>query len=78
VEARLGPLNALLGLVTGGDVNPAVLARVGFRLAGQEVPAVGDAGKVVIDALLFHEETNHLVQCESKSGANVEERQARA
>jgi hypothetical protein len=54
------------------------LARAGFRLAGLEVPAVGDSGKVVIDALLFHEETNHLVQCESKSGANVEERQAQA
>jgi hypothetical protein len=55
-----------------------VLAQCGFRLAGLEIPAVGSAGKAVIDALLFHEATNHLVQCESKSGANVDERQAKA
>lgn len=78
MEARLVPLNALLGLVTLGDVNSPVLAQAGFRAVGLEVPAVGGAGKVVIDVLLFHEATNHLVQCESKSGANVEEAQAKA
>jgi len=71
------PLNGLLNLVTNGDVNQAVLAQTGFRVAGLEVPAVVQANKVVIDALLFHEATNHLIQCESKSGANVEEQQAR-
>ncbi|MBQ0990409.1 hypothetical protein KBX08_09940 [Micromonospora sp. H61] len=78
MEARLQPVNALLGLVTAGDVNPSLLAGAGFRVVGLEVPAVGPAGKAVIDVLLFHEATNHLVQCESKSGANVEEDQARA
>jgi hypothetical protein len=78
VEARLLPLNALLGLVTAGDINPSPLADAGFRLVGLEIPAIGAAGKVVIDALLFHEATNHLVQCESKSGPNIKEEQAGA
>ncbi|OWV12030.1 hypothetical protein B5D80_03775 [Micromonospora wenchangensis] len=78
MEARLQPVNAILGLVIAGDVNPPLLADAGFRVVGLEVPAVGPAGKAVIDVLLFHEATNHLVQCESKSGANIEEGQARA
>ncbi|MEV1109747.1 hypothetical protein AB0I95_13970 [Micromonospora sp. NPDC049751] len=78
MEARLRPVNALLGLVMAGDINPPTLAQAGFRVVGLEVPAVGPAGKVVIDVLLFHEATNHLVQCEAKSGANIEESQARA
>jgi hypothetical protein len=61
-----------------GDVNPPVLADAGFRVAGLEVPVVGRDGKAVIDVLLVHETTNHLVACESKSGANVDERQAKA
>ncbi len=78
MEARLVPLNALLGLVTRGDVNRPVLAEAGFRLVGLEIPVVSPSGSVVIDAVLFHENTNHLVQCESKAGANVEDRQAHA
>jgi hypothetical protein len=78
MERRLLPLNALLGLLTPKDINPARLTSAGFRLEGLEIPAVGEAGKVVIDALLFHELTNHLVACESKSGANVKEPQAKS
>jgi hypothetical protein len=77
VEQRLVPLNALIGLVTPGDVNAAVLAEAGFRLVGLEVPVVGQAGRVTVDALLFHEVAAHLVLCELKSGANAEEGQAR-
>ncbi|MFV2010623.1 MULTISPECIES: hypothetical protein [unclassified Micromonospora] len=76
MEARLLPINALLGLLTAGDITPPVLAQAGFRPAGLEIPASGDAGNAVIDALLFHEASNHLVQCEAKSGANIEVRQA--
>jgi hypothetical protein len=77
VEPRLVPVNGLLSLVTTGDVNRAVLAQAGFRVAGLEVPAAMQARKVIIDVLLFNEATNHLVMCESKSGANVEDEQAR-
>ena len=77
MEPRLAPVNGLLSLVTTGDVNPAVLAQAGYRVAGLEVPAAMQARKVVIDVLLFHEATNHLVMCEAKAGANIEEEQAR-
>ncbi|HEX6077336.1 MAG TPA: hypothetical protein VFZ32_19015 [Micromonosporaceae bacterium] len=52
------------------------MAEAGFRLVGLEIPVISPSGRVVIDAVLFHEDTNHLVQCESKAGANVEDRQA--
>ena len=78
MEARLVPLNGLIGLVTPGDVNPAALAQAGFRLVGLEVPVVVQpTAKVIIDALLLHDAEAHLVLCESKSGANVEKEQAR-
>ncbi|WP_430787630.1 hypothetical protein [Actinoplanes sp. G11-F43] len=77
MESRLLPVNGLVGLVTAGDVNRAVLAEAGFRIAGLEVPAAAHGRKVVIDVLLFNEVTNHLVLVESKSGANIEEGQAR-
>jgi hypothetical protein len=54
------------------------MAEAGFRLVGLEIPVISPSGGVVIDAVFFHEDTNHLVQCEAKAGANVEERQARA
>jgi len=76
VERRLWPLNALVGLVTPGDVNPAALAEVGFRLAGLEVPVLGADGAVKVDAILFHDASVHLVLAETKSGANVEPDQA--
>jgi hypothetical protein len=77
VERRLWPLNALVGLVTPGDVNPAALADVGFRLAGLEVPVLGADGAVKVDAILFQDASVHLVLAETKSGANVEPDQAR-
>jgi hypothetical protein len=78
VEPRLLPLNGLLTLVTRGDINRPVLAEAGFRVVGLEIPVVGTGGKAVIDILLFREATNHLVQCESKSGANIDAPQAKA
>jgi hypothetical protein len=76
VEDRLVPINTLLGLLLPNDINPPMLASAGFQLAGLEIPAGGAEGAVVIDVLLFHAETNHLVQVESKSGANIEDAQA--
>lgn len=77
MHARLRPLNALIGLCTPGDLNPAPLHDAGFRIAGLEVPVRTSAGNVVVDVLLAHDATSHLVACESKSGGNVEEDQAR-
>lgn len=77
MEARLKPVNALIGLCTPGDLNPAALHDAGFRLAGLEVPVLSPVGRIVIDVLLVHPATSHLVACESKSGANVDEEQTR-
>jgi hypothetical protein len=78
LEDRLLPINTLVGLMLPNDVTPPALAEGGFQLVGLEVPAGGTGGSVTIDAVLLHAETSHLVVVESKSGANVEERQARA
>ena len=77
MEPRLLPINAVLGLLAPGDVNPAALFDAGFRLAGLEVPVVGPDGRVVADMVLFHAARSHLVLIEAKSGANVDDSQAR-
>jgi hypothetical protein len=76
MEDRLLPLNAVVGLVTPHDPNPAVLHDAGFRLVGLETPMRGQASRVTVDAILLHQDTNHLLLCEAKSGANVDESQA--
>jgi len=68
---RLRPTNGLIGLCTPGDLNPAPLYDAGFRIAGLEVPVGVGVATVVIDALLVHRDSSHLVACESKSGANI-------
>lgn len=77
MEPRLLPINAVLGLLTPADVNPAALFDAGFRLAGLEVPVVGPDGRVVADMVLFHAARSHLVLVEAKSGANIDDGQAR-
>lgn len=78
MEDRLVPVNALIGLVSSRhDVNPSTLRDAGYELAGLEVPVTGPLGTVTVDALLFHPADTHLVMCEVKSGANVDEGQAR-
>lgn len=76
-ERRLLPINALLGLCTPYDVNPAPLASAGFRVAALEVPlACEDGGKVTADAVLMNDGAGHIVLCESKSGNNIKVEQA--
>lgn len=77
MEPRLLPLNAMIALVTAGDLNPSPLASAGFRLAALEAPVGVDPDRVVVDAVLWHPDGTLLVAGESKSGANVEEAQAR-
>lgn len=76
MDARLLPVNAILGLLTAGDVNSPTLSDHGFVLAGLEVPIVGPDGRVDADLVIFHPASSHLVLFEAKSGANIEEGQA--
>ena len=77
MDARLRPINAILGLLTPHDVNPDALRAAGFTLQGLEVPILAGGGQVVVDILLFHPVTGLLVLVEAKSGANIEVEQAR-
>lgn len=77
MEERLRPVNVLLGLLTPADVNPAALVHAGFRLVGLEVPVTSPHGTVVVDVVLLHDPSLHLLLCEVKSGANVDPDQAR-
>lgn len=75
MEPRLRPVNAVIGLLTRGDVNPPAFADAGFRLVGLEVPIAGSQGTVKVDAILLHEPSAHLLLCEVKSGANADQDQ---
>jgi len=72
VEARLRPVNALLGLMTPGDLAPPVLADAGFRVAGLEIPVGLESDRLVTDVLLVHDLTGHLLACKAKSGRTSE------
>ncbi len=74
MEERLVPVNATLGLVTPGGLNRAVLAEAGFRAVGLEIPCVTSEGKVVVDVVLAHAYTGHLIACEAKCGSKPEHR----
>jgi len=77
LEERLVPVNALLGLCTPNDINPAVLSHAGFRIVGLEITvACSVGGRVTIDVVLLNEAESHLVFCECKSGNNIENEQA--
>jgi len=68
VEARLRPVNALLGLMTPGDLAPPVLADAGFRVAGLEIPVGLESDRLVTDVLLVHDLTGHLLACKAEVG----------
>lgn len=77
MERRLVPVNALIALCTPGDVYPSPLADTGYQLNGIEVPVVAGEGTVVIDVVLFRSDRNIVLAGEAKSGANIDEGQAR-
>jgi len=77
VERRLVPVNALIALCTPGDVYPSPLADTGYHLGGIEIPVAVGGSKVVIDAVVFRPDRNIVLACEAKSGAKVDEDQAR-
>ncbi len=77
MEHRLVPVNALIALCTPGDVYPSPLADAGYHLSGIEIPVAAGDGRVVIDAVLFRTDRNVILAGEAKSGANVDDDQAR-
>ena len=77
MEARLVPINAVLDLALADGLNPAPLAAAGWRVACLEVPVLTELGTVVCDVVLFNADIGHLLIVEAKSGANIEEAQAR-
>jgi hypothetical protein len=77
VEARLIPINAVLDLALADGLNPAPLAAADWRVACLEVPVLTELGTVVCDVVLFNASIGHLLVVEAKSGANIEEGQAR-
>lgn len=78
MEERLLPVNAAAGLVLRNDVCRAILADAGFRLVGVEVPVVCRFDRIVtVDLVFFADEVSHLLLCEAKSGAHLDEEQAK-
>jgi hypothetical protein len=71
------PINAVLDLALADGLNPAPLATAGWRVACLEVPVLTELGTVVCDVVLFNASIGHLLVVEAKSGANIEEVQAR-
>jgi hypothetical protein len=71
------PVNAVLDLALADGLNPAPLATAGWRVACLEVPVLTELGTVVCDVVLFNASIGHLLVVEAKSGANIEEIQAR-
>jgi len=77
MEARLVPINALIGLVKRDGLNPPALADAGLELVGLEIPCLlPDSRSVVVDVVLANPDTGHVIACEAKCGSNVEVDQA--
>lgn len=77
VDRRLVPLNGVLDLATPDGLNPAPLARAGWRIVGLEVPVKTELSTVIIDLVLFNDSIGYLLGIEAKSGANIEAEQGR-
>jgi hypothetical protein len=71
------PVNAVLDLALADGLNPSPLAVAGWRVVCLETPVVTQPGTVVCDVVLFNADIGHLLVVEAKSGANIEEVQAR-
>ena len=78
MERRLVPVNAILAMLGHpGTSWPRPLRESGYSLAGLEVPCSSEQYRVVADVIAFNESTNQFLAMESKSGANVDDNQAR-
>jgi hypothetical protein len=77
VDERLIPINGLIALLRGEGVWPGLLRDRGFQRHQLELPVSTPLGDIRADALIYRCEPDLIVLCESKSGRNVEEAQAR-
>ena len=78
MEQRFVPLNALIAFCYPSKIGwPRPFFDAGFVLQSLEFPADSSEGRVVIDAVTWSRSDAHFVLCESKSGANLDEAQAR-
>ena len=77
MDERLIPINGLLALLRGEGGWPGILQDQGFRRHQLEVPISTPRGDLRADALIYRRQPDLIVLCESKSGRNVEEEQAR-
>lgn len=78
MDARLIPLNAIIGLASPPSSSwPNRLHDAGYTLVALELPLDTAEGPVVADAVLFAEVVNHFLVVETKSGQNVDPDQAR-
>jgi hypothetical protein len=78
VDQRFVPLNALIAFCYPYQTGwPRPFFEAGFVLQSLEFPANSGEGRVVIDAVTWSRTDTHFVLCESKSGANIDEAQAK-
>jgi hypothetical protein len=77
VDERLIPINGLIALLRGEGAWPGLLRDRGFQRHQLELPISTPLGDIRADALIYRREPDLIVLCESKSGRNVEEAQAR-
>lgn len=78
MEERFVPLNAFIALCSSAKTGwPRPLFDAGFRLEAIEFPALTAEGRVVVDAVAWSPTDTHFILGEAKSGANIDEVQAK-
>ena len=77
MDDRLIPLNGLIALLRGEGGWPGLLRDQGFLRHQLEVPMSTPLGDFRADALIYRRRPDLILLCESKSGRNIEEQQAR-
>lgn len=77
MDDRLIPINGLVALLRGEGGWPGLLRDQGFLRHQLEVPISSPLGDFRADALIYRRGPDLILLCESKSGRNIEEQQAR-
>ena len=78
MEERFVPLNTFIALCSSAKTGwPRPLFDAGFRLEAIEFPALSAEGRVVVDAVAWSPTDAHFILGEAKSGANIDETQAK-
>ena len=78
MDKRLVPLNGLIALMSSGeDKWPKLLRDQGWQRHQFEVKIASSRGNFRADAVIFREEPNVVGLCETKSGRNLDDEQAK-